>query len=428
MMFHEYNKVDLVRQIDFLENRVDLDSFNQDFLWHEITRYFPSIPFGLSVIKKGEALYRGRPTKAGPSFKSVDDFSFVPFAKKKNCRIYGRCNYPAQSLFYSARNLDVAQMECLTHHVDFRLGSLSFGKWIAQEDIVLADIILNEIDEIKETSVARKRDHVHNLIKADISEEQFECIKLILDFFGKQFAKRDIPTHRHYLYSVYLANRLFELEPDGKKIDGVQYPSIPMMYQGDNVVLQPDVIINGKLKLVATYEVMSAISQMKLHSQTINTSKSINNQEIIWHSNEAIHGEGYFDELENPKSIIEKGGQGFLTIEIKFDKERILSILNDIGVSLPSDEVLQYTLTDNCENFVERYCNVTYSSGTFTRCMINEKENNVRCISPWGFLMNFKGEIMFSVSGAVHTFKSIPTIEIGFLPAAYESEIYKKYT
>lgn len=426
-MTHEYNKVDLARQIDFLENRVDLDSFNQDLLWQELTRYFPSIPVGLNVIKKGEALFRGRPTKAGPSFKKVTDFSFVPFDVKKKCKVFGRCNHPTQSLFYSARNLDVAQMECLTHHIDFRIGSLSFGKWIAQEDIILADIVLHEIEEIKTTSVARKREHVHNLIKANISQGQFECVKMILDFFGKQFAKSKIPTHRHYLYSVYLTNRLFELESDGKKIDGVQYPSIPMMYQGDNVVLQPEVIINGKLKLVETYEVMSAISQMKLYSDRTNTSKEINNDEIIWHANETIHGEGYFDELENPKTPIEKGGQGFLTIEIKFDKGKILSILNGMGIELPSYKLLQYTLTTNCESFVEGYCNVTYSNGTFTRCMINEKENNVRCISPWGFLMNFKGEIMFSIGGAVHTFKSIPTMEIGFLPAAYESEIYKKY-
>ncbi len=104
-MTYEYNKVDLQRQIDYLENRVDFDTINHLFLWNEIERYFPFIPVGVNIIKKGEPLFRGRPTKAGPSFKKIGDFSHVPIDEKAKCKEFGRCNLPAQSLFIAQKIL-----------------------------------------------------------------------------------------------------------------------------------------------------------------------------------------------------------------------------------------------------------------------------------------------------------------------------------
>jgi hypothetical protein len=419
-----YNKIDLERQIESLENRTDLEKINAEFLWRELWRYFPSIPVGIITLKKGEEVFRGRPTKKGPSFKKVTDLSYVPFEEKAKCKKYGRCNFPTQSLFYSSNNLDVAQMECLTHHIDFRIGSLSFSKWVVEKDIIIADIILHDMDEVKATSIAEKRNHLHNLIKPDLNEEQFECVKMVLDFFGKQFAKSLIPSHYHYLFSVYLANRLLDLEVDGKKIDGLQYPSIAMNYQGTNIVLKPEIIIDGKLKLVKTWEIMSAISQQKLYSHIVNESIKIENETVTWRANDVIHGEGYFDELESPKTPIEKGGQGILTIEIPFDKEKILNVLKGMGIEASKNEnsTFHFILTENCETFVQNYCHVEYSAGTFKNCEMIEKENRIVLHTYAGFLMNHKGELLFSKNAGVYTFTQVPNFTFGFIPITYDNE------
>lgn len=279
-----YNKIDLVRQLDCLENKVDLDRISPIFLRDELNRYFPTIPVGLLDIKKGTKLFRGRVHKGGKSYKKVENFSYTPHADKLKCREFGRCNLPMQSLFYCSNNLDTAQMECICKDLKNKIWFLSFGEWEVQEDLLVADIILNEIEEIKTTAPDKKREHVLNLIKQDLTEEEFEYVKMILDFFGKQFAKTNIPTHMHYQYSVYLTDRLFEIVEKNKPVDGLQYPSIPMRYQGNNIVLKPSVIDNHKLKLIKTYEMVCGIGGgMQLQSKIENTSKEIVNDEIVWH-------------------------------------------------------------------------------------------------------------------------------------------------
>jgi len=279
-----YNKYDLTRQLDYLENKVDLDRINPSFLRDELNRYFPSIPVGLLDIKKGTMLFRGRVHKGGKSHKKIENFSYTPIADKAKCVEFGRCNLPKQSLFYSSNNLDTAQMECICKDTKKQVWFLSFGEWEVQEDLLVADIVLNEIDEIKTTTPDRKREHILNLNKQNLTAEEFECTKMILDFFGKQFAKTNIPTHNHYLYSAYLTNRLFEIVENDKPIDGLQYPSVPMIYQGNNIVLKASVIDNHKLKLIKTYEMVCGIGgKMQLHSKIENTSKDIVNGEILWH-------------------------------------------------------------------------------------------------------------------------------------------------
>ncbi len=284
MKITTYNKDDLQRQIDFLENRLDLDRINPFVLRDELNKYFPLIPVGVLDIKKGTKIFRGRIHEGGPSYKKVQDFSYVPHDIKAKCKEFGRANLPMQSLFYSSNNLDTAQMECICKDIKNKIWFLSFGEWEVQEDLIVADIILHDIEQIKTTSVAKKRDHVHNLIKQDLDEKQFEYVKMILDFFGRQFAKTNIPTDRHYLLSVYLADRLLDLKENGRQIDGIQYPSIPMIYQGNNIVLKPTVVDNNKIKLIKTYEMVCGLGGgMQLQSKIENTSKEIKDSEIFWH-------------------------------------------------------------------------------------------------------------------------------------------------
>lgn len=123
------------------------------------------------------------------------------------------------------------------------------------------------------------------------------------------------------------------------------------------------------------------------------------------------------------------GGQGFLTIELNFDKTKILQVLNGLGIEISSDSktALEYFITEEPEKFLGKYCNVTYHKGTFKRCDISESQNKIIFLTYWGFLMNLKNQIMFSIGSKVYTFHDIPSLNLSFIPATMDSDNYKKY-
>jgi hypothetical protein len=288
-MEFNYDKDKLIKDIYTFRNDINLDTVYPIELCKMLDKAFPIIPYGVDIIKKGTPLYRGRVHEGGTSYKKVTDFSYVPYEDKKKCGEFGRANLPKQSLFYSSNDMDTAQMETICKQVDKRIWPLSFGKWVIEEDIIIAKVLPADIKEINAVSNGAERKYVHESFKKDLSSEQHECADLVTDFIGREFAKTDIKTHRHYLYSVYFANRLFLQEENGQKLQGVRYPSIPMVYQGDNFVLKPDMVDQNKLRLDKTYEVVSGIGgQMKLESRIENTSVKIENGEITWQKNDVV--------------------------------------------------------------------------------------------------------------------------------------------
>jgi hypothetical protein len=292
----EYNKVDVNRSINFLEG-INLNDFPLSFLAKELDRYFPSIPAGLITIPKGFKLYRGRVHGGGPSYKSVKDFSYVPHDEKAKCNEYGRANLPTQSLFYASDNIDTAQMECITKEIQSLMWILSFGVWEVQEDIEVANIIPHGVDQKILNAWDKPREHFYNMMGKDIEADQLECVQLIIEFFNGQFSKQEIKSHFDYFYSVYLSQRLLRTSSingledlyKGQATSGIKYSSVPMNYQGYNVVLNPELIDNKKLKLISTQEYISAISKGILYSKRKNESVKIENDIITW-KNDVVYG------------------------------------------------------------------------------------------------------------------------------------------
>jgi hypothetical protein len=122
-------------------------------------------------------------------------------------------------------------------------------------------------------------------------------------------------------------------------------------------------------------------------------------------------------------------GQGFLTIELKFDKHRILKVLEELEIEINADSksALKYFITEDPEKFLHKYCGVEYEKGTFKRCDISESQNKIMFLTFWGFLMNFQNQIMFSIGSKIYSFSDIPFLNLGFIAASQDSDEYKKY-
>ncbi len=111
------------------------------------------------------------------------------------------------------------------------------------------------------------------------------------------------------------------------------------------------------------------------------------------------------------------------------NRSRILDILDCLQIeeSPPADSPLEITLTQEPEKVLEMYCGLQYDIGTLSKYVISETDENIVFLTPWGFLSNFKDEILFSIDGTIYTFHNIEGASIGFIHAPYKSEKYRLY-
>lgn len=121
-------------------------------------------------------------------------------------------------------------------------------------------------------------------------------------------------------------------------------------------------------------------------------------------------------------------GQGFLAMEYPFEKARVLEILKEMNLEYEvlSKEALEYFMTEDPEEFLNKYRNTTFSKGTYKYCIISESKNNITFITYWGYLIDPK-KILFAINNKVFTFNFSKRYKILFIPAKINSEIYNKY-
>jgi len=218
---------------------------------------------------------------------------------------------------------------------------------------------------------------------------------------------------------------------DGKsKVDGILYPSVSFSYQEMNLALHPRAL--NKLQFISAMNVWTVLhggSTGEIRFLPLEQNARVGkNEQLNWNQFNWVD--------DNPpkdgkylKPEIKPHGPGFLTIEVNFQKERILEILNDLSIDIKKESgfPIEITLTEQPETILELYSGVKYETGTLTKYVISENDNNIVFLTPWGFLINFEEKIMFSIGSKVHTFHNTKGISIGFIHAPYNSEKYYLY-
>lgn len=249
-----------------------------------------SVPTAL--LKKGSYIDRVRINRNGEIFKSETEISYIKDKTKLIGRTeYGRANLPSQSMFYGAVESTlinmpraVAYFETSELFSDNKLNTLenafeifTHSRWRVVEDIELLEIIYSDealkINPDVQTSLKYQTKAIEGHVKREHFEEQMK-------FFSNQFARIKKHSHNEYKISCAYSNYILS----STHLGGVAYPSVASGYQGQNIVLKPDVV-DKCMKL----ESLSMSSFERKNNQNmpvipikICTDLGANNDNFIW--------------------------------------------------------------------------------------------------------------------------------------------------
>jgi hypothetical protein len=315
------------RAIKFINEfkNLDLEKIDFDTLKDLTIKYFPFIPMFPVTIPYGTLLYRARtiPYNQPPYDKLAD---FKPPGKQYQKNEFGRANKPFQTVFYCSTEMKVAAMEVCKDYKNvqnpqFEVGWVVIGVWkvidycgLFLSNLCFSDeVLLNRKDIQTELSHYQKQ-MKQNSKKNPLPDNTIKVTELLINFFSEEFSKNNIKNHNDYKLSTVYADRMFS-NKNVNIFDGLRYPSVPMKYLGDNIVLSENSYKN-KLELVNTFFITCGIdfpTDDHIVTGILLEAEKIDGEKIVWEKEWYKH---------NPDELL------ILTKEI--DAKNINNSFNDI--------------------------------------------------------------------------------------------------
>lgn len=240
---------DKEKALEFLNmlNSLDLSQYDLDKIDNMINDVFHIIPFGTSHIPKGTKLFRARKNKPSQVFYNISELGLN---KPDNITEFGRANKPHEPIFYCSSNVKLACAEVLQSlknkfNPKNEVGLTTVSVWETTKELHVAPIYYSEAvckvrDDIKNYKEGNKN-HIRE--KNIINSSTLDVSDLIMEFFCDEFSKININTHHDYKLSASYSNRLKHANKlvapmySNSRFDGIVYPSVAMMYKGDNIAL-----------------------------------------------------------------------------------------------------------------------------------------------------------------------------------------------
>ena len=255
------------------------------------------LPVTTAILNKGWYIDRVRPNEGETLFYSEDQISYI---KDKNIienkmNKYGRCNLPHQVMFYGAIESSVIKQQRVTAisetsrifrdpesiNIEGELHTLS--RWELLEDIIVAELVFHDdaIQKNPDTMNAFAH-HLPKILASDYREGMLKLMKL----FSYEFAKTVLSDEDfNYKISAAYTNLIINdvKLTDGRNIEGITYPSVISGFQGQNVVLDPDVV-NKKLRLknVTTHRLHKNKLKSFINNDKIVSDFGENNSNFVW--------------------------------------------------------------------------------------------------------------------------------------------------
>ena len=258
------------------------------------------VPVALAKLHKNATIDRARLNNGTPFFTSQNDLSYITDKEviEKYLTEFGRANKPHQPLFYGAltsekieHNRMTAYSETSTllrdtesENFDGELFTLS--RWITNEELIVPEIVFSEeaIAANPQTAASFQM-HYQWLMKEPMRELALKQLQL----FSQEFARK-ARSHHDYKISVAYADLLMS---EGNH-PGVLFPSVQTGYQGQNIVLRPDIVDKH---LVLTNVSTHRVHKNKMQSVMTNYYHTINfgeiNSKFVW----------TLDECDEPRLI-----------------------------------------------------------------------------------------------------------------------------
>lgn len=276
---------------------MNLKSIPYDSIYDLIKNTIKILPITSAILNKGTFIDRVRPNEGDDLFLSEDQISYIRDQKViyNYMNNYGRCNLPHQVMFYGAIESSIidkpratAIMETSriiqdTESINLEGELLTLSRWEVLEDILIAELVF--YDEAIKINPGTKRAFEHHfpmIMNTNNREEMLKLMKLLSYEFSKTVRKTE---DYNYKISVAYTNLILNESklPDGRKIDGITYPSVVSGYQGQNIVLRPDVVDQKiKLKYVTTHSLHKNKLKSFINNHKLVSDFGINNSNFTW--------------------------------------------------------------------------------------------------------------------------------------------------
>jgi hypothetical protein len=247
------------------------------------------IPIALAKLHKNAAIDRARLNNNTPFFTSQKELSYITDEEviKKYLTEFGRANKPHQPLFYGAltsekivHNRMTAYLETSTllrdtESVNFDGELFTLSRWISNEELIVPEIVFSEeaIAANPQTAASFQK-HYQWLMQEPMRELALRQLQL----FSQEFARK-VRSHHDYKIAVAYADLLMV---EGNH-PGILFPSVQTGYQGQNIVLRPD-IVDKHLVLtnVSTHRVHKNKMQSTMSNYYHTTNFGENNSNFVW--------------------------------------------------------------------------------------------------------------------------------------------------
>ena len=205
-----------------------------------------------TFLEKDSFIDRVRINKKDEIFKNIHSVSYIHNKDILEKYVdFGRANKPKQAVFYGSIISPEIEMARATAYLETSeiIQNLdnykeieevfTVSRWKVLKDIEILDVCFsNKITNKSEYSNLSKKRQTkfinHFKLKKHYKEQNI--------FFSNEFARNDIRNSENYKYkiSAAFANYIWE----NTKLKGITYPSVQSQYQGQNIVLLPEIVEN----------------------------------------------------------------------------------------------------------------------------------------------------------------------------------------
>ena len=274
---------------EIIAYRDRLNEIQYDDIKALIMESIQHIPIALAKLHVNTPIDRVRLNKDITFFTSQKQLSYITDEETINNYLteFGRANKPHQPLFYGAipsekiaHNRMTAYLETSTLLRDTELINLegelfTLSRWRTNEELIVPEIVFSEeaIKENPQTAASFQKYY------KDIMQQPMRELSLrLLQLFSQEFARKP-RSHHDYKIAVAYADLLMS----GGNYPGILYPSVQTEYQGQNIVLRPDIVDNNLvLTNVSTHRVHKnkMLSVMGNYYHTTNFGE--HNSNFIW--------------------------------------------------------------------------------------------------------------------------------------------------
>lgn len=283
---------------------LDLNAITDEELEALFHSLFHIMPYSSGKIAEGAMLYRCRVNEQKRPYEEVKEI-FVPPASVITS--HGRANKPNEQIFYAAfnsllainetvnglKNVDALSYDSIKKYPDLQAGIafLTVGEWRIKKPLHVATIIDSPKLHSLRKDILQSYEALQALLNnGTLKPETVSSQNLLSQFFADEFTKDPIKSSSDYKFSsmytssLRMANTYISEAHKNQRFDGINYPSVANRYEGDNVALFTESLLD-KLEIVRAFQVVCTqidFSTGQCQAYVLSESKKIENGVIHW--------------------------------------------------------------------------------------------------------------------------------------------------